>query len=329
MKPHTDLGVRYLSRAVDVLKEYLVRIGRDDLISNRLLRARTEPHLLADDQHVVEVIEWARTILDALDLDPLTEPSGQLLVLAVQRDEKFLVDLVEAEARALYQARGVVDESFLGALRHLRRTRSAEVVLSWLATAEPCLTIFGSRGNGKSLAARLALAHLAGRAVHASDFTKLSLWEDPEEFVEVDLLIIDDVWRGKGTVVADENLFDVIERRNARSKRTLLTTNLRQAELEDPRIVDPRLLSRLAGNGRMVPVDGPDFRLEPEALETLPVISPKEWAGAAYVELLADAPDCHRDGRTWTIDRDVCAQCPFTRSCREAKRATRIAQGRQ
>jgi DNA replication protein DnaC len=82
-----------------------------------------------------------------------------------------------------------------------------------------------------------------------------------ERLTSVDLLHIDDLGAEKRSDWVLEQLYALVNERYEAERSILVTTNLDQAELEEQ--IGPRTVSRLVEICEMIPLFGPDRRIEP------------------------------------------------------------------
>lgn len=154
-----------------------------------------------------------------------------------------------------------VDGHFADALR---------IALDYASQPRGWLYLWGSCGTGKSHLAA-ALAHEATargmRSSYASvpgmlRFIKAGFRDESSDdrllaLQTVDFLVLDDIgaeYHPKPGDFNDVALFELINHRYLYDRPTVLTSNLRSADLE------PRIGSRIAGKARDVPMVGPDYR---------------------------------------------------------------------
>jgi len=81
-----------------------------------------------------------------------------------------------------------------------------------------------------------------------------------EHFVDVPLLVVDDLGKERLTDWGREQIFHTFDQRDVMERPTLVTTNLSIPELEDH--VGGAVVSRLMGSCRWVEIGGVDHRLE-------------------------------------------------------------------
>lgn len=177
-------------------------------------------------------------------------------------------------------------------VRHLmepeRPTRATAAVRAWLPTEELSLVLVGGNGCGKSHAASIALAEnrVAYKVFREKPGDLPPDWRwnggcfcdvrrqlgdvkaSYEHVVavrgratETSMLVLDDLGLEKGD--GEEAIWSVLSDRIAHGRRTVLTSNLSEANFRAR--YGGRLLSRLLGSGRLCVVHGPDLRLGPPA----------------------------------------------------------------
>jgi DNA replication protein DnaC len=157
-------------------------------------------------------------------------------------------------------------------------------VADWAAGAcagEPdWLFLLGSVGVGKThqavaaYAAVVADAGCDGYAVRVSTLLLRSLPSEPDrlpwtQLEDADLLLLDDV-PGNLSEWDRRVLHRIVDTRQGRQRRTILTSNLQPATVSDH--LGERLMSRLSYRTRLVGITGPDLRLHPERI---PARSPR------------------------------------------------------
>lgn len=136
----------------------------------------------------------------------------------------------------------------------------------------PGLFIHGGVGSGKTSLACAILneLHRAGRSVRFVRVTELLKQlvqsEDGDEvyqrMIDVPVLCLDDIGSQKGSDYARQMLLVIYDARTDRGHRTIWTSNLDLDELVVFMGEDMRLSSRIAGNAKVVSLNGVDYRLE-------------------------------------------------------------------
>jgi DNA replication protein DnaC len=149
----------------------------------------------------------------------------------------------------------------------LKDTKTLGFVRSWLTGTKPWLTLCGSVGRGKTMAAAWALLERGGRYVTAREIERVfaARYGDEldlqEKLLSVGLLVIDDVGRERDAEGMSSALLEVIDQRR-KGQRTIAITNLdKSAFLE--RYADHRLQSRLSESGAWGVDGGTDMRGKP------------------------------------------------------------------
>jgi DNA replication protein DnaC len=151
-------------------------------------------------------------------------------------------------------------------------------VADWAAAAvagEPdWLFLLGSVGVGKTHQAIAAYCAVVadtgcdGYAVRVSTMLLRSLPSEPDRLPwsrleDVDLLLLDDV-PGNLSEWDRRVLHRIVDTRQGRQRRTILTSNLQPAQVSTH--LGERLMSRLSYRTRLVGLVGPDLRLHPELI---------------------------------------------------------------
>lgn len=148
------------------------------------------------------------------------------------------------------------------------------VVSGWLASGSRMLLLHGPQQRGKTHAAWAvaAAARAAGDWVAGGRLTELLRQLRPSDtdparpdrvrarLATADLTVLDDLGREKTTETVVEHVWDLLEARLSAGLRTIVVTNLEEAEIRD-RYGDPTL-SRLTETGAAVPVVGAILRPE-------------------------------------------------------------------
>jgi DNA replication protein DnaC len=137
----------------------------------------------------------------------------------------------------------------------------------------PGLYLWGGLGSGKTRLACTVLntlwktgigcrffrvPELLQRLMPGSDSTDDAF----DQAVDVPVLCLDDVGANAGTDFSRRMLQTIFDARLDRGHRTIWTSNLDLDELADFLMEDGRLPSRIAGNAKVVELDGPDWRLK-------------------------------------------------------------------
>ena len=157
------------------------------------------------------------------------------------------------------------------------RRIAAGVTDWWLDQPSPWLVLSGSLGVGKTgLAISLTKRAISeGRSaifrplvellsdIRATYRTRDATCPDEADMVStlksVEVLALDDLGAERATGWAQERLFEILNHRYNERRRTILTTNLGPAELEDH--LGERILARINGMGWMYEILGPNLRL--------------------------------------------------------------------
>ncbi len=217
--------------------------------------------------------------LERMALDGARSRGFETVEAMLEHDR--IAEARRAEAEVLADAarhRRAVVSSLLGRLRpdvaeallvgKLRETDAVRTVRAWLATDKPTLVLSGGTGAGKTVAAALALCERIGsfQVLRAPRLgAAFERWQSDREDgaealrVNVATLLVDDLGLepldDRRVPLALEEIFDA---RQTASRRTVVTTNLSRDAMR-ARYSD-RVLSRLAQNAAVVPVDGDDMR---------------------------------------------------------------------
>lgn len=143
----------------------------------------------------------------------------------------------------------------------------------FLDGVHPGLYIFGGVGTGKTRLACSALnelhrkheqvrfcrvPELLQRLMPGSDSTDQVF----NQTLDVPVLALDDVGANAGTDFSRRMLQTIFDARLDRGHRTIWTSNLDLDELAEFLTEDKRLPSRIAGNCKVVELNGPDWRLK-------------------------------------------------------------------
>lgn len=149
----------------------------------------------------------------------------------------------------------------------LRPTDALDRVQRWAGESGDgaLLALVGGTGVGKTVAAAWALLELGGNAVRSDELSFLSASNysaDRERFHEIvnahGLLVVDDVGTERDEAKARHGLFDLVDIRQGKSMRTLLTSNVTVEALRG-RLCE-RTLSRLRAVGGLYSCKGTDMR---------------------------------------------------------------------
>ncbi len=133
----------------------------------------------------------------------------------------------------------------------------------------PGLYICGDVGTGKTALAcavvnELHRQRMQVRFVRVSDLLKDVVQNDGDsayrKLADVPVLCLDDIGAQKGSDYARQVLLQLYDARTDRGRRTVWTSNLSLDELAEF-MGDPRMSSRIAGNAKVVRMDGEDYRL--------------------------------------------------------------------
>jgi DNA replication protein DnaC len=142
-------------------------------------------------------------------------------------------------------------------------------------TANNSLLFYGKTGLGKTFLCNAIAKSLLDRGnlvVYQTSFNILELLErrkfkkESEPFdnfnydmlFDADLLIIDDLGTEMGNTFTNTEIFNIINTRLLKSKKTLISTNLTPVEIR--KIYSDRVSSRLFGNFSLLRFFGPDLR---------------------------------------------------------------------
>lgn len=186
--------------------------------------------------------------------------------------------LVAARRANVYRAASRVPEEYadLGLDTYPDRRIASDVADWWYEPKAPWLVLVGDLGVGKTgLAIGLVKKALAdGRpALYRplvellSDIRATYRSQDAREPAEADLvgackgadvLALDDLGGARATGWAQERLFEILNHRYNERQRTILTTDLGPAELEEH--VGERIVSRIDGMGWIYQIEGPNLR---------------------------------------------------------------------
>lgn len=149
----------------------------------------------------------------------------------------------------------------------LKPTDALSRVKDWVTKSEDgaLLALVGGTGVGKTVAAAWALLQVGGEAVRSDELSFLSgsnYSADRDRFREIvttrGLLVVDDVGTERDEAKARHGLFDLVDIRQGKGMRTLLTSNV-TAEVLRSRLCE-RTLSRLRAVGGQYSCKGTDMR---------------------------------------------------------------------
>jgi hypothetical protein len=151
-------------------------------------------------------------------------------------------------------------------------TTALQAVGPFLSAIDKALIMIlaGGTGTGKTVAASWGVAFHSGRMVKALDIIKAGLFDQPagsEEWGRARLLVIDDLGmepidpKGYGYAA----IYDLMDRRYDANRKTLITTNLTQAEFRERygTGTGARLWDRVREVGRWVDIGGVSLRKAP------------------------------------------------------------------
>lgn len=134
----------------------------------------------------------------------------------------------------------------------------------------PGLYLYGDVGTGKTALACAVLneLHKTGqrvRFVRVSELLKMLVQSETgdqvyDRMMAVPVLCLDDIGAQKGSDYARQMLVSIADGRTDRGHRTLWTSNLNLDSLATFLGDDERLSSRIAGNAKVVAMDGDDYR---------------------------------------------------------------------
>ena len=141
----------------------------------------------------------------------------------------------------------------------------------WLAGVHPDLYLFGGVGTGKTKLAATLLNErwAAGESVEFIRVPRLlsallpgadDVNQRIDQIAKVPVVCLDDVGASQASDFARRMLLVIYEARMDAGHRTIWTSNLSLDEL-GAFFGDDRLSSRIVGHAKVVPMNGPDFRL--------------------------------------------------------------------
>lgn len=186
--------------------------------------------------------------------------------------------LVAARRAQVYRAASRIPEEYadLGLETYPDRRIAADVADWWYEPQAPWLVLAGDLGVGKTgLQIGLVKKALAsGKSalyrpfvellsdIRATYRTRDASEPDEADLVRacksVDVLALDDVGAERCTGWAQERLFEILNHRYNERRRTILTTNLGPAEMEEH--VGDRIVARINGMGTIYTIEGPNLR---------------------------------------------------------------------
>lgn len=149
----------------------------------------------------------------------------------------------------------------------LKRTDSTVALDAWHETrTKPWLVLSGPTGCGKSVAVAQMLWTHGGRFVRSDEVVRLfssmfgDQYEQQQKLRDLPLLVIDDVGGELDAARMLPALLDLLDsRKSARSRPTIVTTNLSKKEFA-ARYANERLMSRMAESVQWAAVGGEDLR---------------------------------------------------------------------
>lgn len=146
----------------------------------------------------------------------------------------------------------------------LAASKPWRIVDRWLRSGRPFCVLSGPRGVGKTVAAMAAKARLGGLVIGPDDMVRAHRNEHEralalrERIFDVGLLVLDDLGLevdGESAVRAFQALID---QRQGGGRRTLVTTNLKRAQIEST--YDARTIERITHGGAFVELTGTSMR---------------------------------------------------------------------
>ena len=152
-------------------------------------------------------------------------------------------------------------------LDRLYETKHLTAVKHWWDRSDvPVLCLGGSKGTGKTVAGCWAIAEAGGHYVTATELARMAMsFRREDEWNSVSrgrVLVLDDLATELCTPAQMEPvLLQLVNRRLARDRRTIITTNQSVEQLKQ-RYPDDRLWSRLVRSWAYVKFDGPDMRAQ-------------------------------------------------------------------
>lgn len=174
-------------------------------------------------------------------------------LLASEEDmERFSAKQAERDRRDRLETSGISEHLDLRGADAIgrdapERSRSLDLVRTWLVSTRPMLMLLGEPGQGKTVAAAWALARMSGRYVREQDLCEMRAnWRTRREYrshVRCELLVLDELGTERDPVGAADTFQDVVDNRQRSPRRTLLLGNLDRTKLVE--IYDKRTLDRL------------------------------------------------------------------------------------
>lgn len=159
---------------------------------------------------------------------------------------------------------------------NLLETVSLSVAQEWFTNParKPCLVLAGGTGCGKSLAAAWALAEIGGVWMGAPRVERVFAASFGESYAEQErarnaaLLVVDDAGTEDSPQRFERALIELLDARNNRRYRTILTTNLAKHHTDPKksfvgRYPSDRLRSRMQSLSQWSTSGGPDLRRAP------------------------------------------------------------------
>lgn len=153
--------------------------------------------------------------------------------------------------------------------------RKAKMFIDTFDTSFQNLFIYGSTGVGKTFLSNCIAKELIDQANCVIYFSAFDLFDTlakntfqrdsesdstPEDILECDLLIIDDLGTELTNTFVASALFQCINERIMRRKSTIISTNLSLSQFRD--IYSERILSRITSNYTMIKLFGEDIRIQ-------------------------------------------------------------------
>ena len=153
--------------------------------------------------------------------------------------------------------------------------RKAKLFIDTFDVSFQNLFIYGSTGVGKTFLSNCIAKELIDQAHCVIYFSAFDLFDTlakntfqkdfpsdntPEDILECDLLIIDDLGTELTNTFVVSALFQCINERIMRRKSTIISTNLSLGQFRD--IYSERILSRITSNYTMIKLFGEDIRIQ-------------------------------------------------------------------